>query len=204
MTLPEQHATEEGPPLKMIKLTAHHLGFDDDVFPPESKPKNVFATKSKPKTNERPSKPKSKNISARSSTANVKEKNIPEDEKSVIVVPQKKKKRPKHLKKKEKWGKLLKRGKDLAKQLQDKEKRVFTGGRRNSGRSRKKEKDTEEEKEEEEDVDEEEDEEKKEEYGKKRKRESILGKVMPEPCNQCGEIFETPAALEIHRVQEYC
>ena len=195
ITLPEEQATEEGPPLKMIKLTAHHLGFDDDVFPPESKPKNVFATKSKPKTNERPPKPKSKNISARSSTANVKEKNIPEDEENVIVVPQKKKKRPKHLRKK---GKLLKRGKDLAKQLQDKQKTVFTGGRRNSGRSRKKEK------EEEEDVDEEEDEEKKEEHGKKRKRESILGKVMPEPCNQCGEIFETPAALEIHKVQEYC
>ena len=207
ITLPEQHATEEGPPLKMIKLTAHHLGFDDDIFPPESKPKNVFATKSKPKTNERPPKPKSKIISARSSTANVKEKNIPEDEKSVIVVPQKKKKRPKHLRKKEKWGKLLKRGKDFAKQVQDEEKRVFTGGRRKSCRSRKKEKDTEEEEEteEEEDIDEEEDEEKKkEDHGKKRKRVSSLGKVMPEPCNQCGEIFETPAALEIHKVQEYC
>ena len=109
------------------------------------------------------------------------------------------------MRKKGKRGKVLKRGNNLAKQLQDEEKRVFTGGRRNSGRSRKKEKDTEEEKEEEEDIDEEEDEEeKKEEHGKKRKRESILGKVMPEPCNQCGEIFETPAALEIHRVQEYC
>ena len=206
--MPEDHATEEGPPLKMIKLTAHHLGFDDDVFPPESKPKNVFATKSKPKTNERPPKPKSKIISARSSTANVKEKNISEEnEENVIVVPQKKKKRPKHLRKKGKWGELVKRGKDLAKQLQDEEKRFLTGGRRNSRRSGKKEKDTEEEKEEEEeeDIDEEEDEEKKkEEHGKKRKRESSLGKVMPEPCNQCGEIFETPAALEIHRVQEYC
>ena len=205
ITLPEEQATEEGPPLKMIKLTAHHLGFDDDVFPPESKPKNVFATKSKPKTNERTPKARSKNISARSSTANVKEKNIPEDEENVIVVPQKKKKRPKHMRQKGKRGKVLKRGKDLAKQLQDEEKRFLTGGRRNSRRSGKKEKDTEEEKEEEEDIDEEEhEEEKKEEHGKKRKRESSLGKVMPEPCNQCGEIFETPAALEIHRVQEYC
>ena len=145
-----------------------------------------------------------KNISTRSSTTNVKENIIPEDEESMIVVPQKKKKRPKHLRKKGKWGKVLKRGKDLAKQLQDEEKRVFTGGKRNSCRSRKKEKDTEGEKEEE-DIDEEEDvEEKKEEHGKKRKRDSILGKIMPEPCNQCGEIFETPAALEIHRVQEYC
>ena len=210
ITLPEEHATEEGPPLKMIKLTAHHLGFDDDVFPPESKPKNFFATKSKPKTNERPSKPKSKNISARSSTANVKEKIIPEDEESVVVVPQKKK-RPKRLRKKGKWGKVLKRGKDLAKQVQDEERRVFTGGKRISCRRRKKEKDTEEEeeKEEEKDIDEEENEEKKkEELGTKRKIEEkpILnrGRKNGFSCNQCGEIFETTAALEIHKVQEYC
>ena len=30
-----------GPPPKMVKLTAIHFGFDDDVFPPNSKPEYV-------------------------------------------------------------------------------------------------------------------------------------------------------------------
>ena len=178
-----------GPPPKMVKLTAIHFGFDDDVFPPNSKPEykekeppNVLPEKMKTVKDTKTAKTTELTEITIEGTPTVKEvaNEETEEEEGIEIVTT-----------------LSRRGKDFRKK-QSREKEVF---RRQKMRLKRKNQEengsnktsTETEKA------------PRENISKKAKRKAKRKRRKQEfTCNQCGELFKTIPALNIHKLQEYC
>ena len=199
-----------GPPPKMVKLTAIHFGFDDDVFPPNSKPEykekepqNVWSEKIKTGTDTKTAKTTELTEITIEGTPTVKEvaNEETEEEEGIEIVTT--------LSRGDKgFGKKHSREKEVFRRQKMRLKRKNQEGKTSNKATAKKEnavvlrENTTEKS-----MDKSQKKRKGQTFLKKRSR-PLLAKRRRKrqefTCNQCGELFKTIPALDMHKLQEYC
>ena len=189
-----------GPPPKMVKLTAIHFGFDDDVFPPNSKPEYKEPQKIKTGKDTKTAKTTELTEITIEGTPTVKEvanEETEEEEGIEIVTTLSRGFEKKHSREKE----VFRRQKMRLKRKNQEGKTNNKATAKNENAVVLRENTTEK---------------AMEKSQKKRKGQTFL-KKRSRPllakrrrkrqeftCNQCGELFETIPALDMHKLQEYC